>query len=394
MALRCNGCNAGPFSDLGTLRRHNNKCPRVAAETDRPFKNARTASFKNPFAAPTRPFHNIFNKRPRSDSQREGEPSAPASVRRRHVETPFVSSNTSTSTRNTTPSADSEETEHTKSDAEQAPAFEPGSPMQVSPESALPSITPNYCHPRPPSPLRPALRRQPLRKSRRPLVDTLPEGPEGLDLTDGVEGDTQDELPPAARATRLPRVILHIHERIRTLPNHFRLVREYRRRPHISVPDQHTTFEDRVDVPKARTRTARRSIQQIIHPYPTITAFLLGYWQNKGSNSKTLGEFDKLQNVMDDPRFVHRDATGFKLGDIYDKLAKDIQAPITDSEVDGGRGHGGWRRQPVTIDVPTGVKATKEVLRERAREAGNARRQGEDYDAHARLRYTVPDVSP
>ena len=49
---------------------------------------------------------------------------------------------------------------------------------------------------------------------------------------------------------------------------------------------------------------------------------------------------------------------------------------------------GGWRKHSVTIDVPTGIKATKEVRRERAREASSARRQGVEYDPHARLQFT------
>ncbi|KAL1657531.1 hypothetical protein GGF50DRAFT_93231, partial [Schizophyllum commune] len=335
-------------------------------------------TFRNTFG--NRPLRNVFNKRPRSDSAREGSDS-PALSRRRHAEPKVV-----------------QQTQ----EAEPSTSFLPqlsSPPLELREDLPMPSPRIPSPDPRPPSPLPPSpspplpppplRRRQPARRAREALANVLPEGPRGLN-TASDEEDGSASNPPA-RASYLPRVILHVHERIRTLPNKFRLVREYRRRPHVSVPDQQTTFEDHVDAPKPQIRTARRSIKQIIFPYPSITAFLLGYWQNKGSNSKTLDEFDKLQKVMDDPRYVPRDATGFSLRKIYRKLADDVQAPLVE-ENDGVHKRGGWRKHPVTINVPTGIKATKEVRRERAREASSARRQGEEYDPHARLQFTVPDV--
>ena len=193
-------------------------------------------------------------------------------------------------------------------------------------------------------------------------------------------------LPEPQPMPALPRVILHLHERIRTLPNRFRLSREYRRRP-TRIPDMDpalTNFAIRPTEPRPKKRLRR--IKDIIYPYPNVSAFLFGHWHRKGSDKKTKGERDKMLELFEDPRFDSKEVRGINFEKIDKLLAQDVQSPW-----DGP----GWKTSTVTIEVPAGIKRTKDVRKERNAQVQFARRHDEvdseadDFPVH---RFQVHDV--
>ncbi|KAI5896416.1 uncharacterized protein SCHCODRAFT_02473045, partial [Schizophyllum commune H4-8] len=248
----------------------------------------------------------------------------------------------------------------------------PGSPQAASP-SHPPSPEPHQAAPaRLPSeaPEAPRARRQwrPSAALRRALDDVLPEGPSRLfhrlDAATNQRIDEAEHVLPSSSKS-LPQVILHVHEKIRTLPNAFGLSRTYRRRPVGRIPDAELPLDRCTDVPAPRPRRMRRAVKDIIYPYPNISAFLIGRWHEKGSEKKTLHERQELQKVILDPRFNRDDLRDVDFVKIDRLLAEDVQSPL---------GGSGWGDNSVTIDIPTGYKDTKHVKQQRRQDAMNAQR--------------------
>ncbi|KAJ7579392.1 hypothetical protein C8J56DRAFT_1169724 [Mycena floridula] len=203
--------------------------------------------------------------------------------------------------------------------------------------------------------------------------DALPEGPGAFDTP---------AQPSVAR-----KVILHVHQKIQTKVNKFGLTRVYRRKPE-RVPDMDSPLVDFLSpstnppVPKK----PQRRLRDIIYPYPNISSFLLGYWQNKGSKDKSKNEFNKLVNAMNDPRFDNHDIQGVNFDHIDTLLKKDVQSPWEGT---------GWKSSTLTVLIPTGIKKTKAVNRERNATAQRDRRNHDidpDADKFPVHRFQVHDV--
>ena len=203
-------------------------------------------------------------------------------------------------------------------------------------------------------------KRKPTAKILAALEDALPEGPGSLP-----PDDPPDDPPPGP--TR--RVILHVSAKLRTTANRFGLSREYTRRP-TRVPDLDATLADFAVRPTNTPvqEKKRRRIRDIIYPYPNVSSFLFDHWYRKGSDKKTKAERDKLQKVFEDDRFDSKDVRGINFNRIDQLLAADVQSPW-----DGP----GWKTSTVTIEVPTGIRQTKAVRKERAAQAQFARRHDE-----------------
>ncbi|KIY49798.1 hypothetical protein FISHEDRAFT_40613 [Fistulina hepatica ATCC 64428] len=156
-------------------------------------------------------------------------------------------------------------------------------------------------------------------------AQALPEGP----------GD----LPPPPSG---PRIVLHVSEHLRTAPNSFGLIREYRRRP-ITIPDISNSFSSFVVSPSPPKHQCRnRSILDIIYPFKNISSFLFLRYHLKGSGKKTRQDREDLRQLLLDPLFKPEDINGVNFDDLERELALDRQSPWSDR---------GWRSDSVTIET-------------------------------------------
>ncbi|KAI5828163.1 hypothetical protein K523DRAFT_364173, partial [Schizophyllum commune Tattone D] len=221
---------------------------------------------------------------------------------------------------------------------------------------------PPHGSPPPTTPL-PKRRWQPLRRLLA-AMDVLPQGPGELHTAyDNMHESSPVHEQEATRPSR--RVILHVHDNVRSAPNRFGVTRVYRRRP-TNIPDMHATPDDLLD---ARVSTVRgpkkRRIKDIIWPYPNVSSFLFNHLHHTGGTKKTLNERDRSFELMNDRRFHNEDLRGVNFKKIDELIAADVQSPWQGS---------GWTKTDVTIAIPTGQKMTSAKRKQRARERAAARR--------------------
>ncbi|KAJ7441109.1 hypothetical protein FB451DRAFT_1569315, partial [Mycena latifolia] len=238
---------------------------------------------------------------------------------------------------------------------------------QAEPQMSDPPM-PN---PTPPSPppiaeetLLPKRVRRPTAKALQALEDALPEGPGPLQEQDE-EGAAGAELParPEPLILRIPRIF-------RTAANSFRLSRIYRRKPSV-IPDMDNTLNDRTASGLQATSSAlsARTLRDIIWPYPNLSSWLFGKWFWNEGDKKTKSSRASLLDILlsgvfrvDDLRAVNFDKIDNVLG----------TTNTSEMEWEGN----GWKTSTVTIKIPLGKKATKEMRRQKAADAQTARRYG------------------
>ncbi|TFY53731.1 hypothetical protein EVG20_g9986 [Dentipellis fragilis] len=217
---------------------------------------------------------------------------------------------------------------------------------------------------------KPSRKVQEIREGRA-VADELPEGPATLVTT----------APPQS-TLHISRVILHINEKIRTAINKFGLSREYRRRP-TTIPDADTSWKSFIaDHSAPPSQAPRRSIADIIFPYPNVSAFIYNkFWKSHLHTSNTAhDEFG--DTVLANPHFKPIDALGIDYSAIEKRISEDIQSPW---------GSNGWRRSTLVLEIPTGIKATKASEREHARVRASAKRHDEvDPDADPYCIHKIP----
>jgi hypothetical protein len=87
-----------------------------------------------------------------------------------------------------------------------------------------------------------------------------------------------------------------------------------------------------------------------LYPYPNTSSFRLGDWYwNKGAQ-KSQEDFKTLLNIVGDPEFNPQDVRDAKWSEIDATLAaNDFDA---DSKREWHDKDAGWKRKPVTIDIP------------------------------------------
>ncbi len=195
--------------------------------------------------------------------------------------------------------------------------------------------------------------RRPTAKVLAALEDSLPEGPAPFDEAEELPSDQAD-------ASRRPRVLLHVHERVQTLANSFGLSRIYRRRP-TRIPDMGKQQEEYLATNiRAAKERKKRKISDIIFPYPNVSAFFFNRWFKSGSKQKSDGERDLLKEIVGDEDFRGADIQNANFAAIDKQLAKDVQSPW---------GGNGWTSSTVTVEVPLLVKQTKATKQAQARTA-------------------------
>ncbi|KAF7971982.1 hypothetical protein HWV62_19325 [Athelia sp. TMB] len=206
--------------------------------------------------------------------------------------------------------------------------------------------------------------------------DVLPEGPGPLNREPALEPTTQQDEPAVTLAPRV----------FRTMANSFGLWREYVSKPP-RIPDADIApsrlVADNVgnleptrdDSPPEQKK---RSLLDIIFPYPNMSAFRLNRWFWNGSYKKSQLERDKLlDDVILQPDFDPNDLRGVDFGKLDKIVAEDNDG------VDRGNG---WRTSTLTIRVPVPEKLTKATQRERTNQDRIAQRHDEVDPAEEPLR--------
>ena len=212
----------------------------------------------------------------------------------------------------------------------------------------------------------------------------LPEGPGTLEPDQcTLERDTDQPT------STFHRVLLHVNEKVRTHRNRFGLSREYRRKPP-RIPDADPSWKSLLADPatiSVSPPTKKRSIADIIWPYPNISSFLWNrFWRGRSQVSEAARD-ECRDSVLLNPHFIATDLRDVRdMGSIEEKISCDAQSPW---------GSNGWRKSTLTLEIPTGVKQTKATLRERAStlaEARHYRRVDAEADRYPRHKIPVHDI--
>lgn len=190
------------------------------------------------------------------------------------------------------------------------------------------------------------------------------------------EVDEQPAPPPEPQA-----VPWRLGDKVRSAANKFGLSRAYHTRP-IRVPDADATLKDLLadaDTPPPKRKI--RPIKDIIYPYPNVSAFLFNRHQRRPGREVSKNDRKETQDLLLDPRFNNQDLAGVNFDALDKEVARDPQNPW-DSD--------GWKKSPLVIEVPTGIKPTRATQQEATRERQRQQRHGErDLEADKVFRHQI-----
>ncbi len=167
----------------------------------------------------------------------------------------------------------------------------------------------------------------------------------------------EEEVPVTTRGAR--RVLLLVTEWVRSPFNHFGLRRFYKRKP-LRAPNVTIDLDARY-APTAdavAAKKSRRTISQIVFPYPNLSAFLFDY-HHKRSRVKTLKDRADLQSLMKRKDFLFEDVVDVSFDRIDALLAQGGAG-----EEDSLPARDGWVKSSVVIGIPSGRKTTQASRRE------------------------------
>ena len=161
--------------------------------------------------------------------------------------------------------------------------------------------------------------------------------------------------PPPVSVPGPLRVTLHVWERVQTCPNEFGLFRKFLGCPSYD-PDS------ALDMVELMTPRRMESIElgseplpgSPFHPFPNFTQYALSNnYLNAPLGQRSRADFDRLLEVISDPRFNPQDVRGFRLWHMQQRLnAFDMTSNV--GPLDSGDR---WEcNVPVTIYVPEGKR--------------------------------------
>lgn len=141
---------------------------------------------------------------------------------------------------------------------------------------------------------------------------------------------------------------------MRTCPNSFGILREYSHRPSYD-PDTSVPEDDLSNYPAPQPIPPSDSALEHHHeppwPFQNMSIYLLMEWMITGSNNKSVGEMNRLANILR--------AKEFKPADLADFSASRENKHFDLSEQslpDNPYSRDGWVESSVCISVPTGLK--------------------------------------
>ncbi|KAF8196232.1 hypothetical protein K438DRAFT_1967951 [Mycena galopus ATCC 62051] len=193
--------------------------------------------------------------------------------------------------------------------------------------------------------------RRPTEKALQALEDPLPEGPGPLE---------EEPTKPAPIMLRIPRLFA-------PLPT-----RSDRTAPSLQEPSSKTL--------------SKRTLSDIIWPYPNISSWLFGKWFWNDGTDKSKSSRKKLLDILLSGVFELDDLRGVN----FDKI-DNILGTVDTSEMqcEGN----GWKTSTVTIKIPIGKKATKAARRDRAAAAQTAKHNDQinpDTDDVETQKFAIP----
>ncbi len=170
-----------------------------------------------------------------------------------------------------------------------------------------------------------------------------------------VSTSTGDEaLPPAPEdPPASPEIPIQPHpplprrKAIRTEEDEYGLYRKYNR---LTVPVGEAASTEHEDEDHLATPNPETGPQTIYYPYPNRSSYLLGKWFWRGSQQKSLIDFDNLLNVLRDPTFDATELDDVDFHRLNRILADNSLGGIYDER-------NGWKERSVWIDVPLGKSA-------------------------------------
>src|SRR6266567_2738650 len=198
------------------------------------------------------------------------------------------------------------------------------------------------------------------------LEDELPEGTGELlsDEDSQAPSQSSEELPPSTLRIRIRRMV-------KTAVNKFGLIRTYHGRPSGVPKLQKSDFlvDDLqpAQAPESTSPPKKKSVKDIIHPYPNLSSFLFNRWHWDGGKKTKKGRSDFIEIVAKHPDFKIEDITNVNFDRLDEKLAQNPGSVVEDN---------GWMNSSVPIYIPTGKKETKASKRE-----ANARRRQAHIDS-------------
>lgn len=187
------------------------------------------------------------------------------------------------------------------------------------------------------------------------------------------------DLPQPAEPHPTRRVFLLVREKVTSIKNKFGLSRTYKGL-RSRIPDTTVDLESAYEPAPPPLSPPKRSIKEIIFPYPNLSSFLFDhqFWTSTGKKSRA--DRDQLSKLMAHPDFKQEDIVGVNFRNIEEKLkGRSSKAPWEQEK--------GWRSKPLTIGIPLGIKRTK------ATKAGDSRIQGKvnrHDDVHYKIEHSIP----
>ncbi|KAJ7078763.1 hypothetical protein C8R43DRAFT_1177846 [Mycena crocata] len=370
-------CQCGKtYTQEAHLNRHMNTCPRVLDVSRRSWAIADARQNKRPRVEIT-----TRSERVESNSTGAWMFPQPKTKARRAVRTRRREGSSASSSSHHNRYASLARDDAMPLDDLGSPSFRDTPSRQHTPNCTPPPLSPSAAE----QPL-PAKRvRRPTAKALQALEDALPEGPGPLEEEDETPAAVRAE-PPAAAATQ--RVILRVPRVFRTAANTFGLSRVYRRKP-TAIPDLDGSLKDHIvsSLQNTSKTISPRALSDIIWPYPNLSSWLFGKWFWNEGDKKTKGARKGLLDILLSGAFSIEDLRGVN----FDKI--DNVLGTTDTSELAWEGNG-WKTSTVTIKLPVGKKATKEVRRQRANEAQTAKRYDladPEADKVETRKFTIPN---
>ena len=205
------------------------------------------------------------------------------------------------------------------------------------------------------------------------LEDELPEGPGDL-LSDESFGESQG-IAPSSEDPKRSTLRIRIRRLVKTAVNKFGLVRTYHGHPSGVPKSQKLDFltdnlQPTQDSPP-NPPLKKKSVKDIIHPYPNISSFLFNRWHWDGGKKTKKGRTDFIESVAKHPDFKVDDITGVNFDRLDAQLAENPGGVVENN---------GWTESSVPIYIPTGKKGTKASRQETAARRRQARVEDEDSD--------------
>lgn len=194
------------------------------------------------------------------------------------------------------------------------------------------------------------------------VIDQLPEAHTPNQEDPEASGADSSELPPNSTDAPARRVVLLVTESIRSTFNRFGLRRFYKRRPHhppATEIDLNTRYAPEINATAARK--SRRSLKEILSPFPNLSAFLFAHHHTSSPN-KSLADRAALQATLTRPDFKVEDIAGVNFERLDDQLAEGDMA----SDLPNLEPQDGWRQSNITIGIPSGQKSTQASRRQDA----------------------------